>query len=285
MNTRKLVVIAVAALAIGGGGAVTVWSASTPTPTTVPADSPLAPWQRPRGEGMRPDGPPRPEGMRGMRGGGWWRENGTNPATRPVGADEWQYVDRFMNTYSTHRWAKFRELPDDDRKQRLRGFVAQRYRAMQELKQNDPKIYDVRLQRLQIEDKIFDLGWKLNHDADNVQQTRTALQAQLRLLIENRIQERTLRVAQLEQRLSSEKERLTDESTNKEKAIDASMNAIEKQRWPGMAEMVPPIALFGGGGAGVGAGGGSPRPAREERSESREPANTAPANTSEQGRP
>jgi len=262
--------MAVAALAIGGGGAAVVWSASTPT--TAPSDPPLAPWQRPRLDGMRPDGGGRPEGMRGMRpgGSGWWRENNNpNTTTRPVNPEEWEYVDRFMNQWSPNRWAKFKEIPDEGRKQRLRGFVAQRYRAMQELRQNDPKVYDVRLQRLQIEDKIFDLGWKLNHDADNVEQTRTALRAQLRLLIENRIQERTLRVAQLEGRLSTEKERLSEETTHKEKAIEASMTAIEKQRWPGISEMVPPIALLPGG------GDGSARPPSEEQQ-------LAPANASEQ---
>jgi hypothetical protein len=251
-----VITAAAAAIVLGiGCGAVSVFSAATPTTNRsddATGTAPVPPWEERRtyprspvpGEGMRP---------------GWSRQN--SPMTRPVGNEEWVYVDRFMNTHSPNRWAKFREMPDDSRKDRLRAFVANRYRAMQELKQNDPTLFDMRLKRLKIEDQIFDLGWRINHDGEtgpstttpptassaSVQPSTDQMRAQLKLLVgdlvKSRIEERRWRVGQLKDKLANEEARLKEEEGNQEKAIDASMNGIEKQRWPLMGDLVPPAGF------------------------------------------
>jgi len=241
-----------AALAVGGG-AVSVWSASTTAPAAPVDESPVLPWQeqrRPRPEGFRPEGggPMRPPG-------GWWRGD-NNPMNRPVSAEEWVYVDRFMKNFSPIRWIKFNDLPENDKKQKLKNAIAVRYRAMQELKGNDSGLYDLRLKRLRVEDEIFDVGWKLNHPdaakspttAPTTQPTpeemRSHLRELVRDLVRNRIEERRMRVAQLKERLGNEQNRLDQEQSNEERAIEAGMTAIQKQRWPGMNEMVPPGSLI-----------------------------------------
>src|SRR5439155_23203907 len=114
----------------------------------------IPPWQerRPynRPEGLRPEGM-RPEGMRGegmppMRAGEWRRGLNNPAATRPIGPEEMQDIDHFMKLWSPKRWARLKEMPED-RQERLRGFVAARYRALQALKQNDREMYDIRLGR------------------------------------------------------------------------------------------------------------------------------------------
>src|SRR5437763_460721 len=165
----------IAALAVGGVTATVLWgvAATTTAPSSTDGDRAITPpWQE-RRPMYRPDGS-RPDGMRpgdAMRRREWWRENGPGagaaPTTRSISPEEWQDIERFMTTRSPKRWAKFNEMPDDERKQRLGGFVVVRYRAMQELKQNDPAMFDIRLRRLPIEDEIFELGWQLNHEPAN----------------------------------------------------------------------------------------------------------------------
>jgi hypothetical protein len=249
VNQCKRTILGAAAglamLSIGGGLALALSAA----PTTAPADRPIvAPWQdrRPfRPEGMRPDGP-RSDRPDRMRPGEWWRAN--NPATRPVGPDEFQDIDRFMRIYSPKRWARLKDVPDD-RQERLRGFVAARYRNLQDLKQNDPKMYDLRLVRMQIEDQIFDLGWQLKDSPEKAESIRSTLREQVGKLVDNRLEERRLRVQTLREKLDLEQNRLAAEEAHKDAAIESSLKAIDRQHWPGMGEMVPPVIASPGEGS------------------------------------
>jgi hypothetical protein len=97
--------------------------------------------------------------------------------------------------------------------------------------------------------------------------SRTAVRA----LVDSRVEERKLRVKQLKGRLEMEQQRLADEEADKDRAIDASMAAIGRQRWPAMGEMVPPLP--------------PQRPLRDPRNLAPvNPQGNAPANASEQGK-
>ena len=104
-----------------------------------------------------------------------------------------------------------------------------------------------------------------DHYLGGIAASRKLSREKVRALIDSRIEERSHRVDQLKQRLKQESERLAVEESNKDSAIETSLSAIDKQRWPGMGEMMPPI-------------GGGPK-----QQQQREQQNLAPANTSEQG--
>jgi hypothetical protein len=293
VKTASLIVAT--ALAVGGG-ALSVWSASTP-PTTnpsSPADSTLAPWSERRREGggefNRGGGP---------RSGQWSRDNDPTlgRAIRPE--PQWGDVDWFMKRFTPTRWQKFLEMPESSRKDKLKTAVANRYRAIQELKINDTDTYSLRVRRLEIEDRIFDLGWRVNHNGEpptsqpvatdndrpasrpsyanlSREQMHAELRKEVRSLIANRIEERRLHVRQLNERLNSETARLNDEQANVDRLVEDGMSNIQKQRWPGMgAELVPPMPS-----------GAAPQPQGRVRNvnaeEARQPANPAPTEASEQ---
>jgi hypothetical protein len=293
---KKLAVVITAAALTVGGGAISGWSASTPTPATNNSSSgeSESTAEPRRGDGGAPI-PPMHNPSRQ-----WSREN----LLRPIGREEWDAVDWFMNRFTPTRWQKFKEMPDDRHKERLKTILANRYRVMQELKVNDTDTYSLRVRRLQIEDRIFDLGWRVNHNGEpptsqpvvapdqpanaraagpfanmTQDQLRTELRKEVRSLIANRVEERRLHVKQLTERLNAETARLNAEQGNVEQLVEAGMKNIEKQRWPGIGgELVPPMPSGGGS-------GGGPRSRNVNTEEAREPAavgTIAPAETSEQ---
>ena len=260
----------VAAVVVGGGLSTALWAASGESDRNTPA-----PMQdRQGGDRTRPFN--RPDGQRLRQ---WWREGGGaggGPATRPISEADWQEITQFMKQYSPKRWAKLTDLPEE-RQGRLKSFVADRYRMMQQMKQNDPAMFDLRLKRLPIEDEIFALGWDLNHKPDDADATRKKLREQVRMLIESRIDEHELRIKELKDRLEQEQKRLAEAKANKDSMIDASMAAIDNERWPAMGELVPPMP-----------GEGRPpqqRPPQRDRDrELRNAAPVTPVPSSEQGR-
>jgi hypothetical protein len=295
----NLIVATALALAVGGAGAVSVWSAAVPATTNPSSSSPSSgdsnvapPWLDHR----------RDEYMRGGGGGGglrqqWSRENDPTLA-RPLRAEpQWGDVDWFMKKWTPTRWQKFSELAENQRKEKLKTIVANRYRAMQELKLNDTDTYQLRIKRLQIEDRIFDLGWRVNHNGEppttqpaavddgdraaaasrpsyasmSADQLRTELRKEVRSLIANRIEERRLHVRQLSERLNSETARLNEEQQNVDQLVETGMSNIEKQRWPGIGgELVPPMP------SGASSAPPSPRSRNVNTEEAREPATIAP---------
>jgi hypothetical protein len=278
--------ILASAMAVGGG-AVSVWSASAPTPATTNPSSAVD-------STTETTTPPPQERRREERRQQWSRENDPSMA-RPLRAEpQWGDVDWFMNQWTPNRWAKFRDMPEGQRKDKLKSIVANRYRAMQELKLNDTDTYQLRVKRLQIEDRIFDLGWRVNHNGEGPttqpapaadarltpEQLRAELRKEVRTLIANRIEERRLHVRQLSDRLKSETARLDDEQANVDRLVEAGMKNIESQKWPGIeGGMVPPMPGGGGGGS----IGPQQRPRSGNTEEARDPAATvAPTESSEQ---
>ena len=107
---------------------------------------PMRPWLDRRGERMVPP----------------WRERiGTynNPnSSDPVTDDERAEVEKFMTTYSPRRWEKFKSVHNKDREENILRLMRNQMRSLQRLKIEDPKIYELRLARLPIEDSIFSVA-------------------------------------------------------------------------------------------------------------------------------
>src|SRR5262245_57046071 len=122
---------------------------------------------------------------------GWRRDGG--PTTRPINDDDRRAVDAFMQKNSPKRFARIQDRPDM-RKEKLYEFLAFRLRMLDNLKQNEPGIYDLQMKRMPIEDEIFDLGWQLRHDADNPDELRKKLRQQVRAMMDSRMEERRLRI-------------------------------------------------------------------------------------------
>jgi hypothetical protein len=265
----KKKILAWGALILVGAGVPLLIAATGATEPSTDEDQSQPPVSRLdlRPMGPRPDGMPRPrdgyghegygrEGY-GRDGIGWSRDRMYSTTTRPVTDQEKQDIDKFMQEHSPKRWAKLKDITED-RKNRLYNTVAGRYRAMEELKLSDPKLYEIRLSRMSTEDEIFAIGWDLrNGKSNNTDSLRKDLRKQVRALVDSRLAERRLRVQQMLARAEAEAKQLKNDESNVDKMVERNMSAIEKaQRWPTVADLAPPgMRPFGSGGPGSNPGG------------------------------
>jgi hypothetical protein len=98
--------------------------------------------------------------------------------------------------------------------------------VLQDLKEQDPELYQIRVARMPIEDKVFELGWRLTRKlTDNPKETKDQLRAQLRLLIKSRLDERAIHVRRLEKRLKADEQRVDE-------LVEANLSDIAEERLP-----------------------------------------------------
>ena len=178
-----------------------------------------------RGDGMRS---PRMEWRRGSIPDG--RLENFSEAT----PEEWKEIEAFMKKHSPERWTRLEEVGDDQRQQGVRNMFAARYRALQELKQQDPEMYQIRIARMPIEDKAFDLSWKLTHARPNEPQdeNKAKLRVQLGLLVKSKLDERELRLRHLEKHLAEARQKLKDDEQRMDELVNANLNDIAEDRLP-----------------------------------------------------
>jgi len=167
-----------------------------------------------RGDGMRP---PRME----------WRRGDMRPEdfTEPT-PEEWKEIEAFMKTHSPERLQRLEDIGDDQRQQGVRNMFAARYRLLQDLKERDPEIYQIRLARMPIEDKATELGWKLmRRQSDKPDDTKSQFRAQIRLLLKSQFEERAIHLRRLEKRLKADEQRIDD-------IVESNMSDLAEERLP-----------------------------------------------------
>ena len=173
-----------------------------------------------------------------------WRRSGGGPGVlgepRPENfaeptAEEWKDIEAFMKIHSPKRLEHLDDI-GDDRQQNVKNMFAARYRALNELKDQDPEMYQIRLARMPIEDKVFELGWKLAHNRGvkdfKPDDTRAELRTQLRELIKSRFQERALRLKHLEKRLANERQKLKDDEQRLDDLVNANLSDLAEEKIP-----------------------------------------------------
>jgi len=178
-----------------------------------------------RGDGIRP---PRMEWRRGSVPDGR-PENFTEPTP-----EEWKEIEAFMKAHSPERLARLEDVGDDQRQQGVRNMFAARYRALQELKERDPQMYQIRIARMPIEDRAFDLSWKLTHNEKEVkpEELKAQLRAQLRLLVKSRLDERALRLQHMEKHLAEFRQTLKDDEQRIDELVDSNLADVAEDRLP-----------------------------------------------------
>ncbi len=122
-----------------------------------------------------------------------------NPANNePLTAEERTAAEKFMETNSPKRWEKLKGIREE-RKDRILTLVRNQMRMLDRLKTDDPKIYDLRMSRMQIEDEMFSLVWKLKHDKDNTADKdalRASLHDEVQKFVDNSLGEQKIHVEQ-----------------------------------------------------------------------------------------
>ena len=229
------------ALALMGWAAASwTWSQSStaaPAAPTAVASAPAAgaPTSQPSDRDGRPfRGAPAGErpfdgrGEAGNRRMGEWRrgsdfrpENFSEPTP-----EEWKEIEAFMASNSPERFKRLEDIGDDQRQQNVRNMFAARYRMLQDLKERDPEIYQIRLARMPIEDKVFELGWRLSRrQTEKPDEIKSQLRAQFRLLLKSQFDERALHLSRMQKRLATDQQRIDE-------LVDANLSDLAEERLP-----------------------------------------------------
>jgi len=174
-----------------------------------------------------------------------------NVPSEPVTPEEQSDIEKFMSTYSPKRWEKFKNI-SENRKDKLWRLMRNQMRALQHIKTEDPRIYELRLARLTIEDNMFALGWQIKHEPESKDpaKLRSELHEYVTQFVENNLQEQKIRVTRMQERLRKEQqdlasaqERLKGFEDRKESLIAKGAEDIENDRMGELRDLGAP--LFG----------------------------------------
>jgi hypothetical protein len=143
-----------------------------------------------------PGDDPSPSASRDPNSGGDGGQR-RNIRRRPTD-EEWNEASVFLDQYSPKRMALVRQLPDGPAKQRLRTFIYSRYLAIRKVQESFPQIYQLQVQRLTIEDNLFEVHRQFA-SATGTQKAalRSGIRQQVQALFDNVQQDRQVRITRM----------------------------------------------------------------------------------------
>lgn len=132
----------------------------------------------------------------------------------------------FMREYAPNRWQVVQALPEEGAVRRgVMGFIVARYRALQDTKRDDPKLYEVKLQQLTAEDDVYGLIAS-NPTAEARQKHRSELRMAVRKMMDLNLIERELRIERLKRSLAAEEQRLEKDRAQFDAHLDSRVEAF-----------------------------------------------------------
>lgn len=150
---------------------------------------------------------------------------------RPTDA-EVEEVSQFLREYSPNRWRALESLPEEGRERRaVMAFAVARWRGIQELKEAEPALYDLKLKQLKVEDDIYGLLAVKLPPAER-EPLRPKVRESVEQLVNLRMAERELRVESLRKQLKEEEERLASDKARVDKMVDRRTDTL-MQEGPG----------------------------------------------------
>lgn len=157
------------------------------------------------------------------RGDGF-RHWGSRPGGPPMSDADRDAALQFMSQHAPVYYKAIAALPDEDR-QRTENAVARAYVLYQRIGNDDPDLYGVMTKRIEVEDRIYDLGGQARA-APTDAALRSTLRDQVAQLCELNLKERELRLARLERAVRHEKDLLAADSASREKLIDTRLGRV-----------------------------------------------------------
>jgi hypothetical protein len=141
-------------------------------------------------------------------------------------------VSRFLRVYSPNRWHALEGLPEEGPERRaVMAFAVARWRGIQELKETEPALYDLKLKQLKVEDEIYGLLAVKLAPAGR-EPLRATLRESVEQLVNLGIAERELRVERFRKQLKEEEGRLASDKMRVDKLVDRRTEML-MQEGPG----------------------------------------------------
>ena len=139
---------------------------------------------------------------------------------------EQEDAGKFMAENSPNRWKAIESLPGHGPMHRvLMNVVVARWRSLESARTADPKLYDIKLSELKVEDEVYGLlaGTQSAADREPLRQKLTEASKQL---IDLNMEERQHRIDRLRQLLKGEEERLQADRGHADLLVERKVTSL-----------------------------------------------------------
>jgi hypothetical protein len=141
--------------------------------------------------------------------------------------EEWSEASAFLNQYSPKRMALAAQLPDGQLKQRLRTAMYGSYQSIRRIQDLFPQIYQLEVQRLTIEDNLFDIHRQfIAAPAAQKAQLRSDLAEQVKALFDNVQQDRQERINRMKSLAAELQTQHDDDARNRDSLISQQVQDV-----------------------------------------------------------
>lgn len=139
---------------------------------------------------------------------------------------ELEDIADFMRQYAPARWAALESLPESGAaRPGVMVYVIARWRHLQMVHEEDPELYDIKVQQMSAEDSIYGLLARTRSPADR-EPLRKTLRDKVARLVELGLKEREHRIERLRQTLKTEEDKLAQDRGRMNSMVDHRVDAF-----------------------------------------------------------
>lgn len=133
---------------------------------------------------------------------------------------------QFMTEHSPNRVRAMEALPESGASRRgVMAFVLARYRALQAVKEEDPRLYDIKVKQVESEDELYGLLAPTRTISER-ERMRDKIRIATKAMIEQNIAEREHRLERLRQQLQREEQKVNADRSQMEARVDARAQVL-----------------------------------------------------------
>jgi hypothetical protein len=139
---------------------------------------------------------------------------------------EWKAASEFLNKYSPKRMALLNQMPEGKMRP-LKNLIYGRYLDLMKIKDSFPQLYDIGVQRMTIEDNLFDLRRNYRAARGPAQATvKQNMRQQVGALFDNLQNDRQARITRMQTYVSDLQKKRDDDEQHRETVIDSQLQQV-----------------------------------------------------------
>jgi hypothetical protein len=142
--------------------------------------------------------------------------------TGEISNEEWKKVEDFMQLHSPERLRQLQRLPAEKMSNVKRAMVG-RFRTLEEIRKSDPTLYDIWVQKLEVEDDHFILLREWRRARTDPKETEAKLRNNVAEAVRLELDERQHRLENLQHAVDEEKVKLAEDRQNEDNLIDEQL--------------------------------------------------------------
>lgn len=152
--------------------------------------------------------------------------DGANGLRKRPSEEQWRAAAEFLTQYSPKRMALLTQMPEG-RTHGLKSLIYSRYLALMKVKDTFPQLYQIGLQRLQIEDNLFDLRRKyLAASGTDKSALKDDMRQQVTALFENLQSDRQSRISRMKSYMDELQAKHDADEHNRQSVIEQQLNSV-----------------------------------------------------------